>query len=255
MKLSDKRPRSKILEKFISSHFFKPDNELLATEVMPQIDLPIKEHWIKFGKNAINGWQIKADKPKGTIIFFHGSTGTNRSWKLLFYYLWQSGYSVLSFDYPGYGKSNDITTFSTFYYDIEKIFNYISNTTKSKINEFILFGHSLGCFAAQHIYLMFGEPAKIILQSPLFSLELLLNGKIPSFVLKYFKISKYSLENLYNSDIFCNILIGGQDSLLPEEYGIDLWKDREKTNLIVFPEYKHASFIKPDTELLDKIKF
>jgi len=253
MNIPDKRPKPKILEKFISGHFFRPQNELLPTEAADQIKLPVSEHKVNSGKAVINGWQIESANPKGRVVFFHGSTGTNKSWMLLFYYLYQSGYSIWSFDYAGYGKSTDTPTFSSFFYDVEIAMNYILENNKCKIDNTILYGHSLGCFAVQHLVNKFGIPNKIILQSPLFSLDVLLKGKSPAFLLNYYKIPTFSLEQLYQSNTHCHVLIGSEDTILPKAYGIELWTERQNTNLEIYPDYKHASFIKPNIELLDKI--
>ncbi|MCK5076644.1 MAG: alpha/beta fold hydrolase [Calditrichia bacterium] len=254
MKSHGKRPKSKIFEKTISAHFFKPQNELLPEEVYAKIELPVEEHQIRLKKLNLHGWKINAVENKGTIVFFHGSAGTNLSWKLLFHYLLNEGYSLWSFDYAGFGKSNGVTTFSSFSYDVDRIFEYIAEQEGVKIDQLILYGHSLGCFAVQHICSTFGNPAAVVLQSPVFSLEHLLSGKTPGFLLNYYGISEFTLESLYNSPVFCNVLIGEKDTLINDSYGISLWKDRRETNLLTFPDYKHASFIKPDEKILKKLK-
>jgi acetyl esterase/lipase len=253
MKLSDKRPRPKILEKNIARLFFKSRTELLPEEYQLQVDLPITEFEIRHQKLILSGWKIIHPEEKGTVLFYHGSTGTLKSWLLLFHYLNRKGYSIWSFEYAGYGKSNKETTFSSFLYDCRVATDYIAEQDDFHTDNLILYGHSMGCFALQQAILVdILSPKNIILQSPIFSMDQLLKSRVPAFFRSWLGFKRFSLEPLYTSNHFLHVLIGELDDLITKEE-LESWQKRANTHVVLFPKYKHASFINPKPQLLDSV--
>ncbi|GAB4181740.1 MAG: hypothetical protein Kow00108_18510 [Calditrichia bacterium] len=253
MKLTDKkRPRRKLFEKQIAKLFFKHSRELLPQEYQDQVTLPIEDVIIESGSLNIHGWRIPVSQSRGNIVFYHGTTATIRSWLLLFHYLHKHHYTIYAFDYPGYGKSNKSTSFSSFMYDAAVINEWLQQHLPEN-ESVILYGHSFGCYALQQaIFEHQFTPQKIILQSPILSIDRLLSSRMPSLFRKRFHIGQFNLDELLNSDHPLHVFIGDNDPLIPD-HELNQWKNRAKTDVIVFPGYKHASFINPKPGLLDPI--
>lgn len=251
--LNRKRPRPKVFEKRIARLFFKTNRELLPEKYQIQVELPIEDFFISVNKLSIHGWKIPHPESRGTILFYHGSTGTMRSWLLLYHYLHRHKYTIWTFDYPGYGQSNFYSSFSTFLYDCETATRGIFEQEEFNSQNLILYGHSIGCFAVQNAILEVGaQPTKIVLQSPIISMKKLLSKRMPSFFISLFHINQFTLRPLFESNLFLHILVGEQDLLIPPEE-LKEWQNRPQTNLHIFPDYKHASFINPKPALLDPI--
>lgn len=252
MNISDKkRPATKLFEKNIARLFFKNSTELLPGEYRVQVDLPIRDVVFENQKFSIHSWFIPAEPAGGTVLFIPGSTGTVRSWLLLFHYLHRKGMNIWTFDYPGYGKSQGKITFSTFFYDTRFALRSILAHEWFQNRNVVLYGHSLGCFAAQEFFHVAEfHPTRIILQSPIYSLSQLLRNRVPFFLQRLLGLDRFRLNELFESDFFLTIFIGEQDPLIPQEER-EMWKKRKNTHVQIFPDYKHASFINPKPAMLD----
>ena len=81
---------------------------------------------------------------KETIIFLHGYNGNSKSWAYQFKYF-KKYFSLISFDFPGFGKSNNMID-----PDMFKVSELIIRALESlKIKNYYVVGHSMGGMLAQ----------------------------------------------------------------------------------------------------------
>ncbi len=95
----------------------------------------------------LHGWFLtlpEGEKPKGTIVFNHGNSGSVGYH--LHFVLWmvKAGYQVLVYDYRGFGKSEGIITRKGIVEDVRGAINYVKTRKDVDPQRLISFGHSLG---------------------------------------------------------------------------------------------------------------
>lgn len=170
---------------------------------------------------TINALHIKAENPKGIILFFHGNKGNLIRWGEITSYFTQFNYDVFVIDYRGYGKSTGSFDEEQMYKDALLSYNYV----KSKFNEeeIVVYGRSLGTTFASKV----GEenkPKHIILEAPFFSLHNAANHKykiVPKFLLN-FKFRTDELVKKISSPT--TIFHGTNDKITPYKGSEELYK-------------------------------
>lgn len=70
-------------------------------------DGAVEEHWIDTPDGEVlHAWYCRAAKPKASGVFCHGNTGNLTTSAEVIPHLLNAGFSVLFFDYRGFGKSS-----------------------------------------------------------------------------------------------------------------------------------------------------
>ena len=84
------------------------------------------------------------NKNKKTIVFLHGYNGNSKSWAYQFKFF-KYKYSLISFDFPGFGESENMKD-----PDMFKVSDLIIRALVNlKIKEYYIIGHSMGGMLAQ----------------------------------------------------------------------------------------------------------
>jgi fermentation-respiration switch protein FrsA (DUF1100 family) len=93
---------------------------------------------------VLHGWFVPAGAPKGAVLFCHGNAGniSHRLDSLLMFH--RMGYSVLIFDYRGYGRSTGKPTEPGTYLDAEAAWRHLTRTRGMAPRSIVVFGESLG---------------------------------------------------------------------------------------------------------------
>ncbi|HSD60725.1 MAG TPA: alpha/beta hydrolase [Burkholderiales bacterium] len=93
---------------------------------------------------TLHGWFVPAKAPRGAVLFCHGNAGniSHRLDSLLMFY--RMGYSVLIYDYRGYGRSTGRPTEQGTYLDAEAAWVYLTETRGFAPQRIAVFGESLG---------------------------------------------------------------------------------------------------------------
>ncbi len=79
-----------------------------------------------------------------TIILFHGNAEDIGELKYFCKVLSKNGFSMLAFDYRGYGTSEGVSTEENAYRDAQSVFDYAKNSLGIPPEKIILLGRSLG---------------------------------------------------------------------------------------------------------------
>ncbi|HSA05768.1 MAG TPA: alpha/beta fold hydrolase [Candidatus Gastranaerophilales bacterium] len=120
------------------------------------MDTEIKNIWINIDKKVenmyfysrdgikLNGWYVKAEHKKPTIIYCHGQGENISLWQNVIKFLADKGYGIFLVEYRGHGKSSGKPFESGLYIDLESSVNYLKTNEKISENNIILWGRSLG---------------------------------------------------------------------------------------------------------------
>jgi len=91
---------------------------------------------------TIHALHFRSSQPKGVILYFHGNTGSLRSWGYLASDLLLYDYDVLMPDYRSFGKSTGKLSQTALYQDAQLTYNYLKKEYPE--NKIIIFGRSVG---------------------------------------------------------------------------------------------------------------
>lgn len=101
----------------------------------------------------LHAWHLKAKKPKGIVLFFHGNAQNLSSHFLSAGWIVNHGWDVFIFDYRGYGLSHHVSpTQKGLYEDGLSAINFTRNLMKKRnINRLVVLGQSLGGNVAMRV--------------------------------------------------------------------------------------------------------
>ncbi|HOK90103.1 MAG TPA: alpha/beta fold hydrolase [Candidatus Hydrogenedentes bacterium] len=105
---------------------------------------PFEEVWLDVGNEKTFGWWLPVYPERGAVLFSHGN-GRNISGYLddcAFFR--DAGFSVLLYDYGGYGRSTGKPSESRCYADIRAAWDYLTRVRKIPPERVILAGCSMG---------------------------------------------------------------------------------------------------------------
>ncbi|MBD2460331.1 alpha/beta hydrolase [Oscillatoria sp. FACHB-1407] len=155
---------------------FFPSRQLKHTPALYQ--LPYDDVWIPIVNHTgrsefLHGWWIPAQQPEAPVIlYFHHNAvnmGANVSQALQFQ---QLGYTVLLFDYRGFGQSQGaFPTESQVYEDAEAAWDYLTEEKLIPPSQIIIYGHSIGGAIAINLATKHPDSAALIVQNSFTSMR------------------------------------------------------------------------------------
>ncbi len=111
-----------------------------------QFNLSPETHWIRSETGELlYGWYFhttQPEKPKATVVFFHGNGENLSSHYLNLVWLLQYRYDFFIFDYGGYGRSSGKSTPESTVSDGKSVLKYLYK--KNSTTPLVIFGQSLG---------------------------------------------------------------------------------------------------------------
>ena len=161
---------------------------------------------------TINALHIKAQNPKGIVLFFHGNKGNLIRWGEITSYFTQFNYDVFVIDYRGYGKSTGAFNEKKMYDDALLSYDYVRKFYKEE--NIVVYGRSLGATFATKVASKH-HPKHVVLEAPFYNLHHAANFKykiIPQFLLN-FKFNSYQYISNIKSPI--TIFHGTEDRTTP----------------------------------------
>ena len=173
---------------------------------------------------TLHGWFLPVEKPRATLLFFHGNAG-NISHRLdsleIFHRL---GLAVLIFDYRGFGQSEGWPTEPGNYRDAEAAWRFLTEQMKLPPGEILLFGRSLGAAIAAH--LASRHPIKgLILESAFTSVPDMAADLYPLFPVR--SLSRFQFDTrAYLESVTCPVLVvhSPDDEIIPFKHGRQLFQ-------------------------------
>jgi alpha-beta hydrolase superfamily lysophospholipase len=114
------------------------------TQTPESLHWPYEEVWVDVSGGRTHGWWLPVENAKGAVLFSHGS-GKNIS-----HYLddaacfRENGFSVLLYDYGGYGQSTGNPSENRCYTDIRAMYKHLVQTRGIPEERIVLAGCSMG---------------------------------------------------------------------------------------------------------------
>jgi len=169
-----------LIKRFV---YFKPSKDFLTLE--ENFDIVNNEH--------LHGWLLQNKNSNKIILLCHGNFGNISHKQKKMIEMRNLGYSVLAFDYSGYGKSEGIPSEQRLYDDASMMVSLLLKTYKPE--QIILYGESLGGPIASYVVRKYSIPT-LILEGPLPSVKILIKNKYPivsflAFLFPEFDTEKY----------------------------------------------------------------
>ena len=215
-------------QRLVESQIFFPDRVLVTSPGGE--GLAYEELWFETADQIrLHGWLVPAPSPVGLFLFCHGNAGniSHRVDNLV--HLYRTGFSVLIFDYRGYGQSEGRVSEKGFYQDAEAAFDLALERALREKLKLVVFGRSLG--GAAGVYLAAEHPpareslAGLILESTFTSLADMADLHFPlPLAGKTVRGKLDSLSRIGRIKAPLLILHGDRDDLVPLSLGRRLYE-------------------------------
>jgi alpha-beta hydrolase superfamily lysophospholipase len=224
-------------KEFVESFLFFPDQNIMDTPESYQI--PFQDVFVsKENQERYHAWFMESKGPY-VILFFHGNAGNISTRISFFKKLYEHHFSILAFDYPGFGKSQGKSTEESCQQAALLFFHFLQNEKKYSRKKIILWGESIGGSLATLLSLTTHSPS-LVLQSTFTDIQEIIHKvapKIPSFIYhsvrfetkKYLK-KRYQMAKL-NKEMKTLLIHSREDELIPythaeflKKYANDLWE-------------------------------
>lgn len=212
--------------------------ETLAQDHEFRLTLPFEELRVPFDGAEVHALLVKAKKPGGLIVYFHGNAGTLSGWAFTAEaFAERFGWNVLILDYPGFGKSGgSIRSEAQLHALAKEAFSLAKE--KAGTLPLVLYGRSIGSGLAVRLAAE-NKVDGLVLETPYLSMLSLAGGMfpwVPGFVLRYPLRS-----DLLMPQVSCPTLIlhGDQDELIPYQFGLALSKLTKDGRLVTIEGGHH----------------
>ena len=171
-----------LIKRFV---YFRPSSQFKTTKEVYKV--------VKY--DNLHTWLLENNKSDKIVLLCHGNAGNISDQENRINNLYNIGYSVLVFDYSGFGKSSGVPSEQQLYNDVSTIVSILRQQYNP--NQIILYGQSLGASVATYAARRYSIPT-LILESPLPSVKILIENKYPlgklySFLFPEFDIGSYLL--------------------------------------------------------------
>lgn len=185
---------------------------------------------------------IKSEVSRGSIIYFHGNTGSIQRWAPMAKELSTYGFDVYLPDYRGYGQSCGKRSEVKLYKDTLLVYNEVSKSQQP--DKICIYGRSLG--SAMATWLASKKPSSaLVLETPFHSMVDVAKRLLRIIPVKLFLRFQFR-NDLYINQVEAPILIvhGTKDKLVPYKSALALYNcvtDRENVKMTTIPGGKHGN--------------
>ncbi len=198
-----------------------------------------EEIWLPVAGEQTHGWWLPLAEARGVVLFAHGS-GRNISGYLEDAELFRDlGFSVLLYDYGGYGQSTGSPSETRCVADARALWDYLVETRTIPPGQIILAGSSLGggvtgALAAQV------NPAAVILESTFTSMPDAAQDMLPFIPARWLCRIQFRTGDVVER-LSCPILIvhSKDDAVVPFSHGQQLFARAREPKLFVEIEGAH----------------
>ena len=206
----------------------------------------------------LHGWYFASkQQPQTTIIYFHGNGGNISNVGWLGESLARRGFSVLLFDYRGYGLSGGSTLDEDdLYLDGEAAWEFVVNEKKAAPETVVLYGQSLGTAIATDTASR-KKAGALILESGFSSASSLAETALPWLPRFLHALGRNRFESARKlGSVKVPVLVshGDPDDVIPTNEGRALFAAaNEPKQLLIVPGAGHNVFGSAGTAYLDQV--
>lgn len=204
-----------------------------------------KEMWIERDGARLHALHFSCDAPKGTVLYFHGHSGSLKRWGKKAVRFTQLGYDVLMPDPRGYGKSRGPISEAALIADAVAWFDQLRVVTRAP--RIVVYGRSLGAALAVPLAAQ-RQPALLLLETPFANLGEVMRSYFP--VLPYQWLLRYPFRNDEAiKAVQCPVYIfhGRRDMVVPYASALRLYAAvpaNVQRELYTFPKGHHNDLYK-----------
>jgi uncharacterized protein len=179
----------------------------------------------------LRAWLIPHSQPRALVVYFHGNGANLSNWTPILTGIVRQGYSVLAFDYRGYGVSTGRPTEKGLFRDVDAILDHVWTKLKPS-GPVIYWGRSLGvsmaAYAASRSRADLSgppEPSGLILESGFPDARSLFRAPSPMALLALFSTYRFPATRfLGNSQVPVLVMHGDADTVISYEQGRALYE-------------------------------
>ena len=228
------------------SLIFRPLPNILGTPA--DVGLPYEDIWIPAGNGEIlHAWWLPNSGSQKTLLFCHGNYG-NVSYNLeriRFHH--NMGFSILAFDYRGYGQSISHTdpapTEKTTCADAEVAWNYLTTERSVAPENITIMGHSMGGAVAIDLASRHPDADRLIVKSSFTTMQ---DAVLAKGIYRFFPVQQMLTEPFDSiskvKDLKMPVLYvhGDQDADLPADLSQRLYEaSAEPKQLLIVEGANH----------------
>jgi uncharacterized protein len=170
----------------------------------------------------LHAWVMRAPAPRANVLYFHGNGANLSNWSPILTGIVKHGYSVVAFDYRGYGKSTGHPTERGLYRDVDAVVKYASRTQFGTIPT-IYWGRSLGAAMAGYAATV-QPPDGIILESGFANARAAVRDSPILVALSFFSSYRFPAAEFVNrANRPALVMHGNRDSVIPFARGRELF--------------------------------
>lgn len=196
-----------LIKRFV---YFRPSSQI---QPISGIYKPI------YHKN-IYGWLVEVPNARKIVLLCNGNKGNISHQENRIKSLQQLGYSVLAFDYSGYGKSKGMPSEQQIYDDTSLMTAYLRQNYDQK--DIVLYGYSIGCAAAIYASRRYSIPT-VVLESPVPVIKILIENNYPFLKFLSFFFTEFNCTDYLRGYKGRSLLLHcPTDRKIPYESTIDL---------------------------------
>lgn len=194
-----------------------------------------KSAGVENANHKIVALHLKNPKSKYTILYSHGNATDLAGLQYLQKNFYKHGYSILIYDYSGYGQSGGVASEQQVYNDVQAIYNYLTNDEKIEPKRIIAYGHSLGAAIATD--LAFNNTiGALVLESPFTTA---FRVKTVYSIVPFDKFASIDKIEKIHTPVF--ITHSKDDHIIPFWHGIELFNTaNEPKKFIAFETKGHT---------------
>ena len=172
-------------------------------------------------------WTLPHPQPLATIVYFHGNGGNLSVWSPILSRIQQQRFTVIAFDYRGYGASTGRPSERGLYRDVEAIVDSIVDAAARSNRPaipIIFWGRSLGTAMAAYAATI-RQPDAVILESGFPDALSLIRSSPPMAFVSLFSTYRFPTADLMKK-VSAPVLVmhGDRDSVIPYALGEDLFE-------------------------------
>jgi len=170
----------------------------------------------------LRGWVMRAAVPRANVVYFHGNGANLSNWSPILVGIVKRGYSVLAFDYRGYGQSTGHPTERGLYRDVDAVVRHEKAKNEEAIPT-IYWGRSLGATMAAYAATI-QPPDGMILESGFVNARAAVRSSPILAVLSVFSSYRFPTAqwvNRANRPVL--VMHGNRDSVIPFTLGQELF--------------------------------
>lgn len=171
----------------------------------------------------LGAWYLDNPTGRGTVLFCHGNAG-NISHRLeSLRQLHGLGFSVLIFDYRGYGHSGGRPSEEGTYKDAEAAWHYLTVTQGIQPRRIVVFGRSLGGAVAARLATRH-PPGAVVIESTFTSVPDIAGDLYPWLPVKWLSRYRYDVKSSVSATSVPILVIHSRDDeIIPFKHGQQLY--------------------------------